>query len=45
VDKIEEADFVLFNSCAVREKSEQKLMSTVGFARSLLKNMDVPMSL
>jgi len=45
VDKIEEADFVLFNSCAVREKSEQKLMSTVGFARSLFEKYGRPMSL
>lgn len=42
VDKIEEADFVLFNSCAVREKSEQKLMSSVGFARSLFEKYGRP---
>ena len=42
VSKIEEADFVLFNSCAVREKSEQKLISSVGFARSLFEKYGRP---
>jgi 2-methylthioadenine synthetase len=42
VSNIEEADFVLFNSCAVREKSEQKLISSVGYARSLYEKYGRP---
>ncbi|WP_172633857.1 tRNA (N6-isopentenyl adenosine(37)-C2)-methylthiotransferase MiaB [Caldisericum exile] len=42
VSNIEEADIVLFNSCAVREKSEQKLISSVGYARSLYEKFGRP---
>jgi len=42
VESIEEADIVLFNSCAVREKSEQKLISSVGYARSLYEKYGHP---
>jgi tRNA-2-methylthio-N6-dimethylallyladenosine synthase len=42
VSNIEEADFVLFNSCAVREKSEQKLISSAGYARSLYEKYGRP---
>ncbi|PMP81163.1 MAG: tRNA (N6-isopentenyl adenosine(37)-C2)-methylthiotransferase MiaB [Caldisericum exile] len=42
VSSIEEADIVLFNSCAVREKSEQKLISSVGYARSLYEKYGRP---
>ena len=42
VSNIEEADIVLFNSCAVREKSEQKLISSVGYARSLYEKYGRP---
>lgn len=40
-----EADFVLFNSCSVRGKSEAKLMSGVGFVRSLFKKQGHPRSI
>ncbi|MGC9125224.1 MAG: tRNA (N6-isopentenyl adenosine(37)-C2)-methylthiotransferase MiaB [Caldisericaceae bacterium] len=36
-NSIDDADIVLFNSCAVREKSQEKLMSEVGYVRSLEK--------
>ncbi len=36
-DFVEDADVVVFNSCAVREKSQEKLMSEVGYVRSLEK--------
>ena len=42
VNDIREADIVLFNSCAVREKSEQKLLSAVGFTRSLFEKYGRP---
>ncbi len=41
-NNIEEADIVLFNSCAVRSKSEQKLLSSVGYAYSLFKKFGRP---
>jgi tRNA-2-methylthio-N6-dimethylallyladenosine synthase len=40
-----DADFVLFNSCSVRGKSEAKLMSGVGFVRSLFKKQGHPRSI
>jgi len=36
-NSIDDADVVLFNSCAVREKSQEKLMSEIGYVRSLKK--------
>jgi tRNA-2-methylthio-N6-dimethylallyladenosine synthase len=36
-DSIDEADIVLFNSCAVRERSQEKLASEVGYVRSVEK--------
>ena len=42
---IEDADFIYFNSCAVREKSEDKLMSAVGLVRSNFKKRGRPVSI
>jgi tRNA-2-methylthio-N6-dimethylallyladenosine synthase len=39
------ADIVLFNSCSVREKSEEKLLSGVGFVRSLYEKNGFPKSI
>ncbi len=40
-----EADIVLLNSCAVREKSELKLISRVGYIRKLFYKYGKPMSI
>jgi len=45
VSDIKNADLVLFNSCSVREKSEAKLLSGVGFVRSLHKKYGYPRSI
>lgn len=42
---IEDADFIYFNSCAVREKSEEKLISGVGLVRSMYKKRGFPFSI
>lgn len=42
---IEDADFVYFNSCAVREKSEDKLMSGIGLVRSIYNKRGFPFSI
>jgi tRNA-2-methylthio-N6-dimethylallyladenosine synthase len=34
-DKIEEADIILFNTCSIREKAEEKVFSDLGRARAL----------
>ncbi|MDX8379329.1 MAG: tRNA (N6-isopentenyl adenosine(37)-C2)-methylthiotransferase MiaB [Gallionella sp.] len=34
-DKIEEADVILFNTCSIREKAEEKVFSDLGRVRSL----------
>ena len=45
VDDIKRADLVLLNSCSVREKSEEKLLSRVGFVRSLYEKNGFPKSI
>ncbi len=41
-DKIEEADVILFNTCSIREKAEEKVFSDLGRARPLkLANPDL----
>ena len=45
VNDLKESDFVLFNSCSVREKSEAKLLSGVGFVRSLYEKYSHPRSI
>lgn len=42
---LEDADFVFLNSCAVRQKSEDKLYSAVGMIRSLYKKKGNPFSI
>jgi tRNA-2-methylthio-N6-dimethylallyladenosine synthase len=36
-DKVDEADVILFNTCSVREKAEEKVFSDLGRARELKK--------
>ena len=36
-DKPEEADVVLFNTCSIREKAQEKVFSELGLLRKLLK--------
>lgn len=45
VTSMEDADFVFLNSCAVRQKSEDKLYSAVGAVRSLYKKKGHPFSI
>lgn len=44
-NEVKEADIVLFNSCSVREKSEEKLMSRIGYIRSLYEERGYPQSI
>ena len=37
-DKQEEADIILFNTCSIREKAEEKVFSDLGRARELKRN-------
>ncbi|MDO8311931.1 MAG: tRNA (N6-isopentenyl adenosine(37)-C2)-methylthiotransferase MiaB [Sideroxyarcus sp.] len=37
-DKPEEADIILFNTCSIREKAEEKVFSDLGRARALKKS-------
>ena len=37
-DKPEEADIILFNTCSIREKAEEKVFSDLGRARELKQN-------
>jgi tRNA-2-methylthio-N6-dimethylallyladenosine synthase len=37
IDKPEEADIILFNTCSIREKAEEKVFSDLGRARALKK--------
>lgn len=37
-DRIEEADVVLFNTCSIREKAEEKVFSDLGRVRALKQN-------
>ncbi len=37
-DKPEEADIILFNTCSIREKAEEKVFSDLGRARALKLN-------
>jgi tRNA-2-methylthio-N6-dimethylallyladenosine synthase len=37
-DKPEEADIILFNTCSIREKAEEKVFSDLGRARALKQN-------
>ncbi|MCD6427090.1 MAG: tRNA (N6-isopentenyl adenosine(37)-C2)-methylthiotransferase MiaB [Caldisericaceae bacterium] len=43
-DRERDADFVILNSCAVRKKSEQKLLSRVGYIRKLFYEQGKPVS-
>lgn len=44
-DRERDADFVILNSCAVRKKSEQKLLSRVGYIRKLFYEQGKPVSI
>ncbi len=44
-EHLEDSDFVIFNSCAVREKSEEKLISAVGLVRSYFRKHGHPFSI
>ncbi len=37
-DKVEEADLILFNTCSVREKAQEKVFSDLGRVKHLKKN-------
>ena len=36
-DNIEEADLIVFNTCSIREKAQEKVFSDLGRARELKK--------